>query len=151
MKIIERRNPDGKIVEFFSGNNVYIDPSATIGHNARIGEKTTIDCFAVIGKYASIGSFSHIFANTIIAPFARIRDNACIKEDEYLNGQTTNYYWDLYKIKGIFHLRYGCETHPLKYWNAKNIKMLCKKNNALLELVELTRIVATCKAFTKGL
>lgn len=92
---------------------------------------------ASIGERASIGEW------------ASIASEAVILIGESLHGKSAKYYWDLYKLKNEYQFRFGCETHPLKFWTLANIKKLCQKHNDLEQEKVIRKLIRVAKEFIK--
>lgn len=129
-----------------------IADSAYVWGNARIGGSATVR------GLADVGGNAHVTGSAEVSGLACVRGNARLqREDDVLHGISL-WAWTAYpaapdaETEEADHLvlQYGCETHPLARWTPEFIEERATYHQESEAAQDITRIVATVRAYFAG-
>ena len=114
-----------------------------MGENARVGEDAGVGTGARVGEYTRVGAGARVGDN------ARVGDWGIVNGDDILTGHLGGYYWTIYRTTNGWHIQYGCEVHPLEWWQKQDLQALSMRHRHSAAHARFTAFVlAQAEAFT---
>ena len=106
------------------GDYATVEGCATVGGNARVGGNATVEGCATVGGNARVGGDVTVTGNATLGGEARVKGAYDVS-----HGTSGGYHWTAYVTDLEVWLQYGCESRPLAWWLAVNLKKLCERHN----------------------